>query len=421
LTNTTGWRSLDYVAGWFIKAADYGILSKAATAFVSTNSICQGQSVPILWPLIFSTGHKITFAHTSFKWTNLASYNAAVIVVVVGISREPPLLRSVYTVGNNGEVTVRQAGNINAYLIPAPDFLIEKRSTPLAALSSMAYGNYPGDGNHLTLTAADRQALLSRHPELARVIRPLYGAQEFLKGLTRYCLWIDDDSLEMALREPEIARRVEEVRSLRRRSRDTSLNRLANRPHQYRDRNTAVNHMILAPTITSERRDYIPAELKSSLAVTTNQAFAVYDGPLWDLALITSRLHVVWISTVCGKLKTDIRYSSTLGWNTFPVPTLTEQNKADLTRCAEQILLAREAHFPATIADLYDPETMPANLREAHERNDETLERIYTGRRFKNDTERLEKLFELYTKMIAKEAAPKKRTASKRSERASSK
>jgi hypothetical protein len=143
--------------------------------------------------------------------------------------------------------------------------------------------------------------------------------------------------------------------------------------------------------------------------VVSNAAFGLYSAPLWCLALIASRIHLVWIGTVCGKIKTDYRYSNTLGWNTFPVPTLTEQNKADLTRCAEDILVAREAHFPATIADLYDPEKMPANLREAHERNDETLERIYIGRRFKNDTERLEKLFELYTQMIAQQdAAPMK-------------
>ena len=146
-------------------------------------------------------------------------------------------------------------------------------------------------------------------------------------------------------------------------------------------------------------------------AVVSNAAFALYDAPLWNLAVIASRIHLVWIATVCGKLETRYRYSNTLGWNTFPVPTLTEKNKADLTRCAEDILLAREAHFPATIADLYDPDKMPADLREAHERNDEVLERIYIGRRFRNDTERLEKLFDLYTKMIASPAAAKKRRA----------
>ena len=142
-------------------------------------------------------------------------------------------------------------------------------------------------------------------------------------------------------------------------------------------------------------------------SIISDSAFALYDAPLWNMALIASKLHLVWIGTVCGKLKTDYRYSNTLGWNTFPVPSLTERNKADLTRCAEEILLAREAHFPATIADLYDPAKMPADLRAAHDRNDETLERIYIGRRFKNDTERLEKLFELYTKMTAHAPAKK--------------
>src|SRR5205085_4948931 len=169
------------------------------------------------------------------------------------------------------------------------------------------------------------------------------------------------------------------------------------------------NHAAVAvPNVSSERRQYLPCDITNYYTVISNLASVIYDAPLWNMALIASRLHLVWIATVCGKLKTDFRYSNTLGWNTFPVPTLTEQNKADLTRCAEDILLAREAHFPATIADLYDPETMPANLREAHERNDETLERIYIGRRFKNDTERLEKLFELYTQMTARQASAKK-------------
>ena len=159
------------------------------------------------------------------------------------------------------------------------------------------------------------------------------------------------------------------------------------------------------PQVSSESREYLPIGILPKGAIVSNLAFALYDAPLWNMALIASRLHLVWIGTVCGKMKTDFRYSNVLGWNTFPVPKLTEQNKADLTRCAEDILLAREAHFPATIADLYDPEKMPENLRHAHERNDEVLERIYIGRRFKNDTERLEKLFELYTKMTSAMAA----------------
>jgi hypothetical protein len=152
---------------------------------------------------------------------------------------------------------------------------------------------------------------------------------------------------------------------------------------------------------SSEEREYIPTDIFDQNVVITNAAYAIYNPNVWEFALIASKLHMKWVTTVCGRLETRLRYSTSLGWNTFPVPRLTEKNKADLTRCAEDILLAREAHFPATIADLYDPDAMPANLREAHEQNDETLERIYIGRRFRNDTERLEKLFEMYTKMTA--------------------
>ena len=306
------------------------------------------------------------------------------------------------TLAPDGSMTVRDADHINAYLVPADDFMVSPRSKPLLALSEMNYGNYPGDGNHLTIYSKDRDEILQRRPDLAKLVRPVFGAQEFIRGISRYCIWIDDSDLALANSDPEIARRIEAVRATRLISRDKSLNKLAARPHQYRDRNVAVRSSILVPTVSSERRDFIPVELKSSSAVTTNQAFALYDAPLWNMALIASRLHLVWIGTVCGKMKTDFRYSNTLGWNTFPVPTLTEKNMADLTACSEDILLAREAHFPATIADLYDPEKMPENLRAAHDRNDETLERIYIGRRFKNDTERLEKLFEMYTKMTSK-------------------
>lgn len=185
-------------------------------------------------------------------------------------------------------------------------------------------------------------------------------------------------------------------------SKDAGTKKMAACSHQFREMHQAKDHTLILPGVSSEAREYLPVGLLDGRSAASNLAFALYDAPLWNMALIASRLHLVWIATVCGKLKTDYRYSSTLGWNTFPVPTLTEKNKADLTCCAEDILLAREAHFPATIADLYDPEKMPENLRQAHERNDEVLERIYIGRRFRNDTERLEKLFELYTKNAAR-------------------
>jgi RNase P subunit RPR2 len=393
------WKTFDYVSAWFLKAVEYSQHTVTTSAFVSTNSICQGQLVPTLWPLLFSYGQKIQFAHTSFKWANLAAHNAGVTVIIVGLSSQTAPKKKLYTVDAVGNTSLLETANINAYLTAGPDFQITKRSTPLSDIANMNLGNYPGDGNHLTLRTEERDALIKKRPDLASLIRPLFGAQEFIKGLTRFCLWIDDSDLGLAMSEPFISDRIEAVKQTRLSSRDSSLHKLAERPHQYRDRNSAKSHMFLAPTVSSESRDYLPTDLKSHYCQTTNQSFAIYDAPLWNFSILSSHIHLVWIATVCGKLKTDFRYSNTLGWNTFPVPKLTDKNKEDLTHSAKEILLAREANFPATIADLYNPENMPENLRRAHERNDEILERIYIGRIFKNDTERLEKLFELYTKM----------------------
>ncbi|HTU81355.1 MAG TPA: DNA methyltransferase [Candidatus Acidoferrales bacterium] len=395
------WKSLDYVTAWFLKAADYGQSTNTTSAFVATNSVCQGQHVPILWPHILGAGNEIAFAHTSFKWSNLASHNAGVSVVVVGISTHAPTIRRLFSVSDDGVSIVKETENINPYLAAGPNIIVSKRSHPLSGIAEMNYGNYPGDGTHLTLSALEASEFIKRRPDLKSIIRPVYGAREFINGLSRFCLWIDDTDLEAARSDVHVLAKIEAVRQHRLKSDDVSLNKLARRPHQYRDRNVARHHLILAPTVSSEQREYIPPDLKSANSVTTNQAFALYDAPLWNLALIASRMHLVWIATVCGKHESRYRYSNTLGWNTFPLPTLTDKMKADLTRSAEDILLAREAHFPATIADLYDAESMPANLRSAHERNDEVLERIYIGRRFKNDTERLEKLFELYLKLDA--------------------
>ena len=208
---------------------------------------------------------------------------------------------------------------------------------------------------------------------------------------------------------------VEGLRADRLNTDDIAVNKLAARPHQFRERKGDDPFKIFVPIVSSENREYFPAGIADESVIPTNKAFYIAGAPLWCLAILCSKIHLVWIAAICGRMRTDFSYSNTLGWNTFPVPLLTEQAKIDLTRSAEAILLAREAHFPATIADLYDPATMPANLRAAHEHNDEVLERIYIGRRFKNDTERLEKLFELYTKMTA--AAPKAPPAKKAARR----
>ena len=402
---TTSWKSLDYVAGWFMKAADYGNQTNTVSAFVTTNSICQGVQVPILWPLIFKSGHDISFAHTSFKWANLASHNAGVTVAIVAITKAPPTARQIFSVGDEGQTVVKSADEINAYLVAGKGIEIQSARRSISGAAYMDLGNMPKDGGNLLLSASDADNLIVAEPGASKYIFEFVGSQEFVRGIVRKCIWIEDDQFGEAQKLPEISERLEGVREMRLASKAESTREFADRPHRFKQiQGRGLKSSIVVPKVTSERRPYLPVGLLSPHSIVSDNAFALYDAPLWNMAIIASRLHLVWIATVCGKMKTDFRYSNTLGWHTFPTPKLTAKNKADLISCAEDILLAREAHFPATIADLYDPENMPTDLRAAHERNDEVLERIYIGRRFRNDTERLEKLFELYTKMTSGKA-----------------
>lgn len=395
-------KQIDYVGGWFLKAAEYARHTVADAAFVSTNSICQGRIVPILWPQIFKMGSHIHFAHTSFKWANLASQNAGVTVAIVGISRGGAGKKRLFDMNSDGETTVREASNITPYLTVGENFIVCGQRKSIAGLADMSFGNMPVDGGNLLLSAEEAARLGLTADDFETFIRRIYGSAEYIRGLVRYCLWIPDDALGRALEIEAIRSRIDGVRAMRGSSKDAGTREMASRSHQFREMYVGTRHTLILPGVSSEGREYLPVGLLNNRSTVSNLAFALYDAPLWNLAIIASRLHLAWIRTVCGQLETRIRYSNTLGWNTFPVPSLTEKNKADLTRCAEDILLAREAHFPSSIADLYDPENMPADLRAAHERNDEVLERIYIGRRFKNDTERLEKLFELYTKSVGR-------------------
>jgi hypothetical protein len=400
------WKNFDYIAGWFAKASQYIASTKSAFAFVSTNSICQGQQVPMLWPLVSDDGNAISFAHTSFKWNNLASKNAGVTVVIVGVVRKPISTARIYSVDQDANPTVREVASINAYLTPGAHVIVEPVRASPWGLGGMVKGNQPSDGGALCLTKDERDALVSASPKSGEFIRKYLGSEDLIQGKERYCLWVRDCDAEKARQVDSIGRRFELVASMRESAKAPTTRPAAAWPHRFiQIQSTAVHYSIVAPRVSSERREYLPVGLVEGNAIISDSALAMYDEPIWNLSVIASRLHLIWVGTVCGQLETRYRYSNTLGWNTFPVPVLTEQNKADLTACAENILLAREAHFPATIADLYDPATMPDNLRHAHERNDEVLERTYIGRRFKNDTERLEKLFELYTKMTAAEKA----------------
>ncbi|NSZ50785.1 class I SAM-dependent DNA methyltransferase [Agrobacterium vitis] len=393
---TKSYRDLDYVACWFMKAAQYSETVNSKAAFVATKSVCQGIQVAMLWPLVFSRGMHIFFARRPFKWQNLAKSNAGVTCIIVGISSEFGSDRRLF----DGDIETKTK-NIGPYLIPMSNIIVNKSSSPQNGLPVMDYGNKPSDGGHLILDKAEVHRLIESHPNSAQFIRRYVGAQEFTKSTFRYCLWIEDSKYSEAKKIEPIRERLEAVAAVRSSSKGLQSNGNAETPHRFVYAPHTSGRALIVPSITSSNRDYLPCGLVEDDTVASNKCAVVYNADIWLLAIVASTLHAQWIATVCVRMRNDYSYSNTLGWNTFPLPMLTMKNKADLTRCAEDILLAREAHFPATIADLYEPETMPDDLRAAHDRNDEVLERIYIGRRFKNDTERLEKLFELYTKMSA--------------------
>lgn len=404
-TNKYGY--VDYVGCWFVLAADYCRKTEAVAALVATNSVCQGRQLPQLWPHVLQTDVEIAFARHSFKWANSAMHNAGVTCVIIGIAlRSKKLKKMIFD-----EDFSRSASNINAYLIDGNDLYVESTPSPIVDFfPKMLTGSVPNDGGNLILNTTEVFELVSKHPQAKKFIHPFYGSEDFLQGDCRYCLVIGDEETEEAKGIDPIRLRLDAVTKLRKNSvKKETRDQLSRVPHRFQHRgDIPVQSAIIIPSVSSERRQWFPVGLLNAGTVISNLAFLISDAPTWFVSVLASRLHLVWLSTVCGKLETRYRYSNTLGWNTFPAPVLTEQNKLDLTSCAEAILLAREAHFPATIADLYNPEKMPENLRMAHERNDEVLERIYIGRRFKNDTERLEKLFDLYTKMTATAGSGKK-------------
>jgi hypothetical protein len=393
---------LDYIACWFMKAHDYALATNAEFAFVTTNSICQGAQVHQLWPMMLSGDMRIAFAHETFKWSNNAKLNAGVSCVIIGMSANPDRERRIYS-----ESASRIVRNINAYLVPGDNCIVRQSLVPLANLPPIITGNSPYDGGHLLLSSDQKQQLTTRYPDATKLVRRLYGADEFLNGIERWCLWIGDDDLKLARSIPEIKRRIDAVRASRAEGGDVARG-LIGTPHRFRYTHVARESLIILPRVSSERRIYIPFGFLDCNCIVSDSAQAIYDAEVWVFSIITSLLHMVWVKTTSGKLESRYRYSSALCYNTFPVPLLSAEHKRLLEEHAWQIIEARDAHPGKTIAWLYDPDNMPNNLRDAHQALDETLERIYIGRPFKNDTERLEHLFKLYAEMTfekRKEAA----------------
>lgn len=405
-------KKLDYISLWFIKGARYISGTRAELAFVSTNSITQGEHVGLLFPLIHGQGAEISYAYASFKWENNAKFNAGVTVVVVGLR---PLSKAPKYIFHEDLRT--KASHINGYLVDHPDIYVLRRSRPLAkSFPEMTYGSKPTDGRNLTLEPQEMESLCQQDARAKRFVKKYMGAQELIRGLDRYCLWVEDRDVEEARQVGSISQRLERVRAMRLASKKAATRELASVPHRFEYRAYKPTDSIIVPSVSSERREYIPIGFLGPDTVISNLAFAVYEAEPWLFGLLTSRMHMVWTRAVGGKMKTDYRYSNTIVYNNFPVRELTDAEKQELTQLALRVLDVREYHCEKTLAELYDPELMPANLREAHEAVDAFVDGLYSKRMYETDEERLSDLFAMYEDMIAAEEAakPVKRTRKKK-------
>ncbi|MCL7997030.1 N-6 DNA methylase [Brucella sp. 21LCYQ03] len=394
-----GYGRLDFSAAWMFLASKYILNIGARSALITTSSTVQGSAVEPLWLPIFENGARIFFAYRPFKWANNAAKNAAVECVIIGLSSEKSDVARLFDDNHIVHTT-----HINAYLSDGPAIFISACRDAIFSLPQMGPGNFPYDFGHLILSTSEKDEIIASYPNAKRFIRKFAGSKEVIHSIPRYCLWISDDDLNEALEIIPIADRITSVAQDRSKSSDAGTRRLAARPHQFREHKTSEHHSILVPRTSSEHRDYLPVEYADANIISSDNNHVIFDGPDWCIALIASRLHLVWIATVCGRLESRFRYSNTLGWNTFPVPKFSTEQLEQLTASARQILKTRYQHHPKSIADLYDPEEMPEDLRAAHKANDELLETMYIGRPFRNDTERLEKLFKLYAARIEKKA-----------------
>jgi len=396
--NSSDAKKIDYIACWFLKASEYVYNSNSKYAFVTTNSICQGEQVSLLWPIFLRDALEISFAHQSFKWINNAKDNAGVICSIIGIrnlSKQPK-----YIFKNSIKIKAR---NINSYLIDSDNVFIERKSKPISKLPEMDYGNMAIDGGHLILLPNEKEELTNSYPESSILIKRIYGAQEFIKGIERYCLWIDNDLLKIAQRIPPVQKRIDLVKKFRLSSTDKGTHVLANKSHQFREMKKGSSYSLIIPTVTSERRDYIPIGFVSNDIVIIAPNQVIYNADSWIFSVITSRMHMTWVRAVAGRLKTDYRYSNSLCYNTFPFPEINQTQKSELEKYAFRILEEREKHSERTLAQLYDPDTMPPDLKETHHQLDLAVERCYRSKPFETDEERLEYLFKLYEQMIEEE------------------
>lgn len=398
---------LDYVGCWFMLAARFMLNTNIRAAFVSTNSICQGEQVEYLWEKLFQLGIHIFFAYRTFKWANEAKNNAAVFCVIIGFSyqNDPKFFLEENSYDGSIHYTKKNATNINGYLIDAENIIVKSNNTPLANSLQMVRGNQPTDGGHLIVEDEDYDELVSSTPEAIPYIRKLLGAVEFLHNKNRYCLWLKDAPDEI-LKLPAIHERLEKVRAMRLASKAASTREYAKFPHLFRQITQPEEcDFLLIPSVSSERRKYIPIGYIDKSVKVTNLVHIVPNATLYEFGILTSAMHMAWMRTVCGRLKSDYRYSRDLCYNTFPWPTVSDSQKKEIEALADRVLMVREWSPELVLADKYDPDKMPVELREAHTALDIAVDSLYREKPFENDEERLQLLFQLYEKLVSSKSA----------------
>lgn len=387
--------NLDYISIWYIKAAIYIKKSLSVAAFVTTNSICQGDHVALLWPSILKMNVEIKFAYTSFKWKNSAKENAGVTVAIVAISSEDNIRqKSIYK-----DEQRFQASNINPYLVDADNLIIGKRTHPLSALQPLKYGSFILDDGNLTLTRGQADDVRSNGG--GKFIRRFIGSREFIRGEEKFCVWVKENDYDEAMTVDNIFKRALKVQTWRSQSKRTNTLKISNTPLRFAESRHKETDAIIVPIVFSETRNYLICGYLGSDTVISNAAFAIYNAEPWLFGLISSKMHMAWTRAVAGRLKTDIRYSSTIVYNNFPVRPLSDAQKAELDKLAKGVLIAREMHSERTLAQLYKPSDMPDDLRAAHNKLDEAVDKLYQSKPFANDEERLACLFKLYEQMAA--------------------
>lgn len=392
----SNYKNLDYIASWFYSGAQYIANSKSKCAFVSTNSICQGEQVSLLWNPIFDLGVEIGFAYKSFKWSNNAKNNAAVVCVIVGLQKNTDKCKLLY------DTQIKKVEYISAYLIANTKSIIGRTASSISNFPSMIRGSMPSDGGHLIMSQDERDSIINTYPNTAQVIKQYMGADDFLNSIDRYCLWMDEKDFEKFGDLDPIKNRLEKVRQFRLSSDTVTTQEYAQYPYRFRQPQYIESDSIIVPSTSSERREYVPIGFLSKDVVVSNSAYVVYNADIFLFSILTSKMHNLWMKTVCGRMKTDYRYTNTLCYNTFPFPIIPDRQKNELQVLAQSVLDIRDQHFDMTLGEMYNPETMPADLKTAHHLLDMAVERCYRSEPFASDEERLECLFKLYEKMTKK-------------------